>query len=95
MLTRRNLLAAVAVGSLTEFSLVAAPTGKPADERLDACRTGQDACASGDKGGDSCGNSGGKGQDKCNSGQDACRARVNDAVCGSDGCHSKGGSDVE
>ena len=98
MITRRNLLAAVAAGSLSEFSLVAAPMAKPSSENIGACKTGKDACATGNNTnrGDSCGNSGGLGQDKCNAGHaDGCRARVNDAACGSDGCHAKGGSDVE
>lgn len=90
MITRRNLFAAVAGGTLANFTLVAAPKPSMGKNGVDACVPGHDACSEGGANvnkGDSCGNSGGKGQDRCS-------ARVNDAVCSNDTCRAKA-SDVE
>ena len=67
MITRRKfgekLMACVAAGSLANFALVAAPVSEK-DMFVGVCRQGKDACATGGVHGDSCGNSGGRGQDQ-------------------------------
>lgn len=87
MITRKNfsekLVACVAAGSLANFTLVAAPA-VDAEKGVMGCRVGKDACSAGGTHGDSCGNSGGKGQDSC-------RAPAPDAqppvpVCKTDTC---------
>lgn len=87
MITRRKfgekLMTCLAAGSLANFALVAAPMSEK-DMFVGVCRQGKDACATGGKHGDSCGNSGGRGQDQC-------RAPAPDAVppvpvCKADTC---------
>lgn len=86
MITRRKLLAAVAATSMTEFALVAAPKPGNAGVEKNECGNngkGRDVCH------DSCTGNKGKGVDN-----GGCKAHVNDS-CNNDGCHGKGGSDVE